>query len=90
MNEQAKEEMEGNWQKIKLEALNEAELELGVRALRKGGGGRGSDASQANGCCSDSAILEQFIAMGAEQAKQQFASDASTPSSRRAVGNIVY
>ena len=61
-------ELEDDGQKIKAETLNEAELDLEVRALREGEGRRGS-----NGCCFDLAILEQFIAMGAEWAKQQFA-----------------
>ena len=61
-------EMEDDGQKIKVETLNEAEQDLEIRALRQGEGRRGSD-----GCCFDSAILEQFIAIGAEWAKQQFA-----------------
>ena len=61
-------ELEDDGQKIKAETLNEAEQDLEIRALREGEGRRGSD-----GCCFDSAILEQFIAIGAEWAKQQFA-----------------
>ena len=61
-------EMEDDGQKIKAETLNKAEPGLEIRALREGEGRRGS-----NGCCFDSSIVEQFIAMGTDRAKQQFA-----------------
>ena len=54
-------------EKIKAETLNEEELDLDIRALQAGEGRRGSDASQQNGCCLDSAILQQFVAMRVEQ-----------------------
>ena len=61
-------ELEDDGQKIKAETLNDPELDLEVRALREGEGRRGS-----NGSCFDSSILAQFIAMGTQWAKQQFA-----------------
>ena len=46
---------------------------LGDQSTARSEGGRGSNASQFDECCCGSAILEQFIAMEAEQAKQPFA-----------------
>ena len=62
--------------------------------FREGGGRRGSDAPEYNGCCFDSAILEQFIAMGAPRRTQQVVgpaasascSGASSPCARRTKG----
>ena len=71
--EKLQEEVDDTGQKMKADMLNEAELELDIRALRGGEGRRGSNASRCNGCCLDSAILQQSVAMGAEQVRQQFA-----------------
>ena len=40
--------------------------------LRAGEEWRGSNASQSHGCCFDAAILQQFVALGAEQTMQEF------------------
>ena len=56
------------------EARNETKLEMEIRDLPAGEGRGGSNASQsANRCCCYSAIVEDFIAMGAAQAMLQFA-----------------
>ena len=60
-------------QKINAETFNEAKLDFEISELREGEGTPGSNASQSNECCFDSALLEQFIAMGTERVKQQFA-----------------
>ena len=62
--------------------------------FREGGGRRGSDAPEFYGCCLDSAILEQFIAMGAPRRTHQVigpaasasCSGASSPCARRTEG----
>ena len=90
-----------NGQKIKAETLNDPELDLEIRALREGEGRRGSNASQSNGCCFDSAMWNSSSRW--EQSGQSSSlqclnvkttgltcsispSDASTPSAQRAVG----
>ena len=55
--------MEDAGQKTKAETLNEAALDMEIRAVREGGGGRGSNASQSKGCYCDSAIPERSTAM---------------------------
>ena len=70
--EKLQEEMEDNGQNIREEAQNEVDLE--IRESQAGECRRCCTASQStNGCCFNSTIVGQFIALGAEQAMQQFA-----------------
>ena len=71
--EKAASRIGGRWAEDQSRTLNEAELDLEIRALLEGEGRRGRNAPQFNGCCLDSAILEQFIVKGTERAEQQFA-----------------
>ena len=64
-------DMEDNGQGFWAETWVEAELDLEITGLQAGEGRRGSNASQSNGCCFDATILQQYVAMGAEQAMQQ-------------------
>ena len=49
----------------------EADPDEEIRVLQAGDERRNSCASQTNGCCSDPAVMDQFITMGAGQARQQ-------------------
>ena len=51
----------------------EADVDEEIRILQAGDERRTSCASQTNGCCFDPAVVEQFITMGAGQARQQTA-----------------
>ena len=55
------------------EAQKAVELDSEISQSQEYGGRRGSNASLSTGYCFGSAILEQFIAMEGEQAKQQLA-----------------
>ena len=54
-------EVTDNGEEVQAETLNQEELDFEIR--------RGSDASQYNGCCLDSAILQQFVSMGSRAGK---------------------
>ena len=64
-------EMEDNGQNIQAESLVETDFDMESRGLQEGDGRNGSHASQSNGCCFDSAMVEQFVSMEAGQAGQQ-------------------
>ena len=64
--------MEDNRQHIQVESFAEAEMDLDIRALQSGKGRRGTNASKSNGCCFDTVILQQFVAMGAMQQLSAF------------------
>ena len=57
---------EDNGPQIKAGSLVEAEVDLEIRGLQAGGGRRGSDASQSNGCCMDPAYLHNFLTSEAD------------------------
>ena len=61
-------------QKIQKASMAEVELDEEVRGLHAGDERRGSSASQSNGCCFDSAMVELLVTMGAAQRWQHLSS----------------